>query len=105
MNARRGLFCVTPVLLAAALACVAGPSLAAGAATCTGKFPNPITDICWSCILPLSIGGVTLGDMGGQVWRFYINNGSSGASVPVTNQPRRSMSSVSNASTSPRRRS
>jgi hypothetical protein len=29
---------------------------AAGAATCTGKFPNPITDICWSCILPLSIG-------------------------------------------------
>lgn len=25
-------------------------------ATCHGKFPNPITDICWSCVLPLRIG-------------------------------------------------
>jgi conjugal transfer pilus assembly protein TraU len=25
-------------------------------ATCTGKFMNPITDICWSCIFPISIG-------------------------------------------------
>ena len=47
MNAHRGL---VSFLLAAVLACAAGPSLAAGAATCTGKFPNPITDICWSCI-------------------------------------------------------
>jgi conjugal transfer pilus assembly protein TraU len=66
MNARRVLFCVTPVLLAAALACVAGPSLAAGAATCTGKFPNPITDICWSCILPISIGAARIANFGDQ---------------------------------------
>lgn len=24
---------------------------------CTGKFPNPITDYCWSCVFPISIGG------------------------------------------------
>tara|TARA_R110001606_G_scaffold233942_1_gene381547 strand:- start:47523 stop:48578 length:1056 start_codon:yes stop_codon:yes gene_type:complete len=24
--------------------------------TCSGKFVNPITDICWSCLFPLSIG-------------------------------------------------
>jgi conjugal transfer pilus assembly protein TraU len=28
--------------------------------TCHGKFPNPITDICWSCTLPLSIGNGTI---------------------------------------------
>jgi len=26
-------------------------------ATCHGEFANPITDICWSCTLPLTIGG------------------------------------------------
>ena len=25
--------------------------------TCHGKFINPITDVCWSCLFPLSIGG------------------------------------------------
>ena len=39
---------------------------AAGAGTCTGQFPNPITDICWSCILPISIGSVRLGNLGDQ---------------------------------------
>lgn len=24
---------------------------------CVGKFINPITDICWSCVFPISIGG------------------------------------------------
>lgn len=33
----------------------------ASAATCFGKFPNPITDICWSCVLPISIGSFRLG--------------------------------------------
>jgi conjugal transfer pilus assembly protein TraU len=27
---------------------------------CTGKFINPITDICWSCLFPISIGGATV---------------------------------------------
>ena len=26
-------------------------SNAADSITCTGAFPNPITDLCWSCIL------------------------------------------------------
>jgi conjugal transfer pilus assembly protein TraU len=38
----------------------------AGTATCTGKFPNPITDICWTCILPISIGAARIGNIGGQ---------------------------------------
>ena len=29
---------------------------AAEAKKCTGRMVNPITDICWSCILPISIG-------------------------------------------------
>lgn len=27
---------------------------------CVGKFINPITDICWSCIFPISIGGMKI---------------------------------------------
>ena len=30
------------------------------AATCKGKFANPITDICWSCMFPLRIAGLDL---------------------------------------------
>ncbi|WP_285616008.1 conjugal transfer pilus assembly protein TraU [Hydrogenophilus thermoluteolus] len=33
------------------------------AATCKGKFANPITDICWSCMFPLRIAGVTLASL------------------------------------------
>ena len=28
----------------------------ANAKQCTGRIVNPITDVCWSCILPISIG-------------------------------------------------
>ena len=42
------------------------PAQAGGMAACTGKFPNPITDICWSCILPISIGAASIGNFGGQ---------------------------------------
>ena len=53
-------------LFALMLALGSMASQGAGIATCTGKFPNPITDICWSCILPLSIGTATVGNFGGQ---------------------------------------
>jgi len=33
-------------------------SRAAFAGSCQGRFINPITDICWSCILPISIGNL-----------------------------------------------
>jgi conjugal transfer pilus assembly protein TraU len=35
----------------------------AQAASCKGKFPNPITDICWSCVLPIKIGSAQLMSM------------------------------------------
>src|SRR5438309_5880624 len=63
------LHCVLHYVLLDALACLLmGLALTshAGSATCTGKFPNPITDICWSCILPLSIGSASIANFGDQ---------------------------------------
>ena len=40
------------------------PITLAADATCEGKFANPITDICWSCIFPLTIGGNNLVNVG-----------------------------------------
>jgi conjugal transfer pilus assembly protein TraU len=34
--------------------------VAAAEGTCVGKFINPITDVCWSCVFPISIGGIKL---------------------------------------------
>lgn len=45
--------------LAAMLWIAASPSYAQSA-TCSGKFLNPLTDVCWSCIFPLKIGGTTV---------------------------------------------
>lgn len=54
------------IILALLASVFSGGAASAGIATCTGKFPNPIIDICWSCILPLSIGSATVGNFGGQ---------------------------------------
>ena len=27
---------------------------------CTGRFPNPVTDVCWMCFFPISIAGVKM---------------------------------------------
>ena len=48
---------VFPVIAAIALI-LACPS--AGRATCSANFFNPITDICWDCIFPVAIGGITI---------------------------------------------
>jgi conjugal transfer pilus assembly protein TraU len=32
--------------------------------TCSGRFVNPITDICWSCLFPITIGPVNLNRSG-----------------------------------------
>lgn len=29
-------------------------------AACRGKIINPVTDVCWSCIFPIKLGGITL---------------------------------------------
>ena len=34
--------------------------------TCLGEFANPITDVCWSCILPITIGNAPVGNIGAQ---------------------------------------
>ncbi len=34
--------------------------------TCSGRFVNPITDICWSCLFPISIGPVKVNTGGRQ---------------------------------------
>ena len=35
-------------------------SLSFGGSQCSGHFINPMTDICWSCLFPLSIGDATI---------------------------------------------
>lgn len=27
-------------------------------AACKGAFPNPVTDVCWSCLFPMKVAGV-----------------------------------------------
>ncbi len=27
---------------------------------CDGKFPNPISDICWKCMFPIKVGAINL---------------------------------------------
>jgi conjugal transfer pilus assembly protein TraU len=42
-------------------ACAVLPSLARADDLCTGKFPNLITEVCWSCVFPIKMfGNVTL---------------------------------------------
>ncbi|MBA3814650.1 MAG: TraU family protein [Alphaproteobacteria bacterium] len=36
----------------------------AASTTCSGRFVNPITDICWSCLFPISIGPVNISRSG-----------------------------------------
>lgn len=31
---------------------------------CHGKFANPVTDYCWSCVFPISVGGKPVGGIG-----------------------------------------
>ncbi len=40
-------------------------SAPASAQTCTGRFVNPISDVCWECIFPISIGPITIGSATG----------------------------------------
>ena len=34
--------------------------------TCVGRFVNPITEISWSCVLPIQLGPVKIGGFGGE---------------------------------------
>ena len=46
------------LLLVSMLLTPAHAAVPTGGATCHGRFANPITDICWSCLFPLTIGGI-----------------------------------------------
>ncbi len=52
--------------LMAVFTLAAGGLWAAQDATCVGRFANPVSDICWSCVLPLTIGTSTVGTLGDQ---------------------------------------
>lgn len=51
---------------------------------CEGRFVNPITDICWSCIFPLSLGSIKVSqgtETAGtavRLFRFSLHPGWSG---------------------------
>ena len=38
---------------------------AASAQSCTGRFVNPISDVCWECLFPISIGPIRMGSAAG----------------------------------------
>ena len=40
------------------------PGAALGQA-CTGRFVNPLTDVCWECLFPISIGALDIGSAAG----------------------------------------
>lgn len=46
-------------LIAGFALCSAFPAQAVG--PCTGRFPNPITDVCWACFFPITIAGAKMG--------------------------------------------
>jgi len=52
--------------LALVLLPAVGFSGKASAVACGGRFPNPVTDICWLCMFPINIGAIKL-TMPGQV--------------------------------------
>lgn len=48
-----------PIVVAGLVALVLSVAAEAGP-TCHGRFPNPVTDICWRCIFPLTIGNIPI---------------------------------------------
>ena len=49
-----------PLLAIMLCAALLSPSAGAADAECQGNFVNPITDVCWECLFPISIGSVAL---------------------------------------------
>ena len=37
---------------------------AQASAACHGRIPNPVTDVCWQCLFPLTVGSNRLGTTG-----------------------------------------
>jgi conjugal transfer pilus assembly protein TraU len=56
----RGLRPIFGTFLVVLFAIMLAPRAEAAGPTCNGKFVNPITDVCWSCLFPLSVGGLKI---------------------------------------------
>ena len=52
------------------------PAISLANGTCHGRAVNPISDICWSCLLPISIGGLSVGKGNAPKKRDTKNPGS-----------------------------
>lgn len=50
--------------LVALLAAAGMGFCAAAQAACEGAFPNPVTDVCWSCMFPMKVAGAQLSSNG-----------------------------------------
>ncbi|NOT67040.1 MAG: TraU family protein [Methylophilaceae bacterium] len=68
--------------LALALFMLFGISAANAATTCVGKFFNPITDVCWSCVFPLKLGGSDMLTMGQEDFKTDVNNPLCACGIP-----------------------
>ncbi|MCY3732011.1 MAG: TraU family protein, partial [Rhodospirillaceae bacterium] len=53
------------VLIVAAILLGAALPGTAQAQACTGRFVNPLTDVCWECLFPISIGAASIGAAAG----------------------------------------
>jgi conjugal transfer pilus assembly protein TraU len=68
-------------------------SLPSFASTCVGKWVNPITDICWSCLKPIQISSIKIGSQGvGPKYRDTKNPSSpvcmcTKANIPIPGLP------------------
>ena len=51
---------VRTLILAGLMMSVWSAPARAQAAQCGGTFVNPITDICWSCLFPISLGAIPI---------------------------------------------
>lgn len=54
------------ILLLGVLSGTAQAASSEPSATCHSMTPNPINDICWRCVLPLTIGSVEIANIGGM---------------------------------------
>jgi conjugal transfer pilus assembly protein TraU len=81
-------FAINKSLIMIMIIIVSLPRISEASYTCHGRFVNPITDVCWSCLLPISIGSFKIGGGGSPAKRDRKNPSSpicacTKANVPV----------------------
>ena len=56
------------------LALTAGVCLPTQAAYCPGRIANPITDVCWKCVFPITVGGVPVAGFNAEDFADLASN-------------------------------